>query len=317
MISVVIVTHNSEACLGACIDALARRLPDAETLVIDNASIDASRTVAEDRGATVVELLKNIGFGRACNLGACRARHDHILFLNPDVTIRSANARELNKLLEVDHLGLVVPSSTKDEFTFTERSWAREALALTLGGLWPHEISRPVFARRSGHDVWASGAMLLVRASEFGSIGGFDPRYFMYYEDRDLSWRYRKCGLPVRTTSAFVADHAWHGSSDVGDRGSKILAYGVMSWLQYTHSVRGPEAAARAWTLARRTNTAITRLVNLASRVIPSARLRRKRLQLDEVTQELSRIRARSGVLEQSDTREYWPDAVMLLSAVR
>jgi GT2 family glycosyltransferase len=316
MISVVIVTYNSEACLAACMDALARSLPDAEILVIDNASTDASRSIAEDHGATVVALRKNIGFGRACNVGAHRAQHDHILFLNPDVTIRSADESELHKLLGVDHLGLVVPASTNNEFTFTERSWAWEALELTLGGLWPRELSRPAISRRSDQAVWASGAMLLVRASEFRRIGGFDPRYFMYYEDRDLSWRYRNCGLPVRTTTALAADHSWHRSSDVSDRGSDIIAYAMMSWLQYTHGVRGPEAAARAWTVARRTHTAITGLVNLTSRVVPSARLRRKSLQLSEVSQELSCIRARAGTLEQSDTRKYWPDAVALLSAV-
>jgi len=51
----------------------------------------------------------------------------------------------------------------------------------------------------------------------------------------------------------------------------------------------------------------------VAARIIPSARLRRKRLQLGEVTRELSRISVSSGVLQQSDACAYWPDAVALL----
>ncbi len=112
MISVVIVTYNSEACVGACIDSLAASLPDAEILVVDNASTDASRAAAARHGATVVELPENVGFGRACNVGARRATREHVLFLNPDVTIRAVDAGELAKLLGTVSLGLVVPAST-------------------------------------------------------------------------------------------------------------------------------------------------------------------------------------------------------------
>jgi GT2 family glycosyltransferase len=313
MISVVIVTYNSEASVGACIDALVEQLPDAERLVMDNASTDGTRAVAERDGTTVIALPENIGFGRACNVGAHRARHEHVLFLNPDVTIRAVEARELAKLLAPVPFGLVAPASTS-RFTFPERPWVQEVLSLTLGTLRPRELPRRSPPLCDGHRVWASGAALLVRVSEFLGIGGFDPRYFMYFEDRELSWRYRQSGLPVRLTSALVAEHVQGGSSEVGGRSSDLLAYSLMGLLQYTHAVHGPRAAARAWALSRGVRTASERSVGLAARALPSARLRRKSLELDEVTRELSRIRATAGVLEQSDACAYWPEAVALLS---
>jgi N-acetylglucosaminyl-diphospho-decaprenol L-rhamnosyltransferase len=313
MISVVIVTYNSEACVGACIDALAASLPDAEILVIDNASTDGSRAVAARPGTTVVELPENVGFGRACNVGASRATREHILFLNPDVTIRAVDAGDLVKLLGAVSFGLVVPAST-GRFIFAERPWVREAFSQTWGALWPRELPRRLPARGTGELVWASGAALLVRASEFLGMGGFDPRYFMYFEDRDLSWRYRGAGLAVRTSPSFVAEHSPGGSSEMGERRPELLAYSLMGWLQYTYTVRGPKAAERAWTLARSIHRASAFSVEMAARIIPSARLRRKRLQLAEVTRELSRISVSSGVLQQSDACAYWPDAVALLS---
>jgi GT2 family glycosyltransferase len=312
MISSVIVTHNSDDCVGACIDALARWLPEAEILVIDNASTDASRAVAERHGATVVALRENIGFGRACNVGASRAENEHILFLNPDVAVRSADAGSLAELLGATDLGLVAPTSASSEFTFTERSWIGETLSLTLGTLWPREFSRRTRSPHDGHELWVSGAALLVRKTEFLSVEGFDARYFLYYEDRDLSLRYRRSGLPVRTTPAFVADHVGGGSTNLGDRRPTALAFAMMGWLQYVHTAHGPTVAARAWKLAHLTHSAVMRSVDGVSLIASSTRVRRKSLQLKEVTQELNKICAASGVLEQSDDVAYWPDAVAL-----
>jgi N-acetylglucosaminyl-diphospho-decaprenol L-rhamnosyltransferase len=313
MISVVVVTHNSQGCVGPCIDAVARWLPSAERIVIDNASTDDSRAVASRHGATVVELSENVGFGRACNVGVSRAREEHVLFLNPDVTIAAVDARKLADLLEVAPLGLVVPSSTS-RFTFAERSWMREAASLTLGGLRPREL--PVRdPRRGGRAEWASGAALLVRVSEFLEVGTFDARYFMYFEDRDLSRRYRRAGLPVRTTAAVIAGHSLGGSSEIGDRRSELLAYSLMGWLQYTHGAYGPAVAIRASRLARRMHTALDRSVGLAARFVPWTRLRRKALQLEEMSQELARISQQSGRLERSDECEYWPDAITLIES--
>ncbi len=316
MISIVVVTHNSQAIVGACIDSVARWLPDAETLVVDNASTDDSPAVARRHGATVVELPENIGFGRACNVGVHRASNDHVLFLNPDVTVRATDAGGLATLLGTVPFGLVVPAAT-DAFLFRERPWFREVLSLTLGPLRPRELSRRSPVRSSGRATWASGAALMVRVSEFLGTGGFDPRYFMYFEDRELSWRYRASGLPVRSTSLLAADHMQGGSSEIGDRRSELLAYSLMGALQYTYAVRGARTAKHAWRLARATQTVTTFSVGVAERALSSARLHRKRVQLVEVTEELRRISASSGVLEQSDACAYWPDVVPLLRWAR
>lgn len=90
-----------------------------------------------------------------------------------------------------------------------------------------------------------------------------------------------------------------------------------MGWIQYVHTVRGPDAAARAWKLAHTLHTAVMRSVDGVARITSSTRVHRKSLQLKEVTQELNKICASSGVLEQSDAHAYWPDAVAVLGAAR
>jgi hypothetical protein len=135
----------------------------------------------------------------------------------------------------------------------------------------------------------------------------------MYYEDRDLSRRYRDSGLPVRPTEGLVADHTKVRPGDGGDLQARVAAYTIMSLLQYTYATRGPIAAARAWEITRRTHAAITRSVTVTSHIVPLARLRRKSLELREVTEELARIRTCSGLLDQSDGWQYWPEAVALV----
>jgi N-acetylglucosaminyl-diphospho-decaprenol L-rhamnosyltransferase len=313
MITVVVVTFNSENCVGACIDAVSRWLPNTETLVIDNASTDASREVAQRHGATVIASPENVGFGRACNLGARRARHDHILFLNPDVAITSADVDGLASLLDSKELGLVVPASTGSSFMFKERSWPGDAVSLTLGTLRPRELARPSPSGRGSKELWACGAALLVRRSEFRDVGGFDASFFLYYEDRDLSWRYRKRGLPLRSTTALAAEHVGGGSSKIEDDRAEILAFAILGWLQYVYNVYGPKTAARAWRLAFSMHAAIEWSVGAASQVRATDRLRRKSLQLKGVSEMLRALSASSGRLAYSDGCAYWPDAITLL----
>jgi N-acetylglucosaminyl-diphospho-decaprenol L-rhamnosyltransferase len=310
MLSVVIVAYNSASCLGSCIEALTRWYPDAETVVVDNASTDTSRAVAEGYGATVVPLSANVGFGRACNAGVQRAAGDHILFLNPDVEICSADAGRLDELFATAALGLIVPTSSNNQFIFSERSRIRETLFLTLRALRPREVPTRTPAPQTGDVVWASGAALLVRRSEFLSVGRFDPRYFLYYEDRDLSWRYRQRGLPIRANAALRAEHVGGGSSEVTGLRGDIGAFAVLGWIQYQSNVYGRDAAIRSWNLFKLVHGAVTRPVGWAARVIPSARFRRKSDQLRELAKELGRISASQGVLERSDESRYWPDAV-------
>src|ERR687895_331753 len=100
------VTHESASCVGKCLASLAKHLPSAEVIVVDNASTDASVEVARAAGARVVELPRNVGFGRGCNAGVEIASGEHLLFVNPDVTLASVAHAELEDLLAQRPFGL-------------------------------------------------------------------------------------------------------------------------------------------------------------------------------------------------------------------
>ena len=189
-ISVVTVTFNSSAALPAMLHSIPVGVP---VIVVDNASEDAAKTnaIATGFGAQVVLNQENVGFGRACNIGAAQVTTDLVLFLNPDAVVvegalaclakaadRYPKACAFNPAFESTDGGQILRRKSQIDPTKWKPPHG--------GGWWPpYDQEMPVL----------SGAALLVRMADFNSIGGFDPDIFLYYEDDDLSLRLRSsCG---------------------------------------------------------------------------------------------------------------------------
>jgi GT2 family glycosyltransferase len=247
-LSIVSVTYQSAAVVPRLLHTLRGLAHDAEIILVDNASMDRTTSVAADCDdqVQVVQLSRNEGYGRAANIGALRASGDWLLFVNPDVELLEVpwppaaddarfgvGAPEL--LLQGD--GRTGTPTVLAETTVAE-DWAREVACRFL----PPAVARrlPIRKRPAG---WASGAVMLVRRAEFIQLSGFDRRYFLLYEDRDLCARYRRAGLPIRPVPGLRGLHRAHSSS--GPVTVARSAWGILSWLEYIAIWHGDRAAAR------------------------------------------------------------------------
>ena len=85
VVSVVIPARNEAGTVGAIVQALVDRREIAEVVVVDDGSIDATATIAEDAGARVVEATSGPGKGRAMRQGLCEAKGDLIVFCDADL----------------------------------------------------------------------------------------------------------------------------------------------------------------------------------------------------------------------------------------
>jgi N-acetylglucosaminyl-diphospho-decaprenol L-rhamnosyltransferase len=308
MITAVIVTYDSAACVGRCVASVQRALPDAEIIVVDNGSHD--ETVCAVRSAApqarVVESRENVGFGRACNTGAEAAGGSHLLLLNPDAAVAAVDHKQLHALLATRPFGLVAPElEGEGDRRRAENSWAREYVAHTFETLRPREWRRPDRRYRGANGAWVSGAMLLVLREEFLELGGFDPRFFLYYEDRDLSRRYRNADLPLRTTEAIRGRHTAGTSSASDGLRAGPMAWSVLGWIEYMWIHEGERSARRA---ARATLTTL-RLLRLGTRALATlhwARARRKASQLDELLRLLAEHAS-------ADEARFCPEALRLV----
>ncbi len=216
-LSIVTVSYESGAALARTLPIMRAVAPDAELIVVDNASaVDPPDEALLRRvGAALIRRERNLGFGRACNGGAQAARGRYVALVNPDVELLSLPQNLDGLRMGGDGFGIVAPApadrSSPTVGTFRESRPLFDALAFLLAPYWPRRWPRPPWAFRRGDD-WASGAAIIVDREEFLGLGGFDERLFFLYEDRELSRRYRERGLPVRESAAFRCRHELGGS---------------------------------------------------------------------------------------------------------
>ncbi len=320
-LSAVVVTHNSADVIERCLGSLRGQLPNAEVIVIDNASSDkTSERCDEVSGVRLLRNAANTGFGRACNQGARYASGSHVLFLNPDVQLLEADDANLNAELAHHPFGLIGPHFRDRRRTgptfLSEGFWPFEVLAHGLGPLRPRELPALPRPRRRQNTWWPTGAALICSRAEFLAIGGFRREFFLYYEDRDLARRYHVARLPVRTTGSIVVHHT-PGTSSASDDSLRIAAGGwaYLGWLEYLSCWHGDATARRANAYVERLRAAADRgLALLEARGPLSARARRKRVQLRSIEEFVKRQSTRA---DGSADEGFCPHAKLIIAGRR
>jgi N-acetylglucosaminyl-diphospho-decaprenol L-rhamnosyltransferase len=200
-VAVVIPSWNSLALLPRCLGSLRDQGVELETLVVDNGSTDGTVAYLEHEGVPHLALPENVGFARAMNLGVARVEAEAVLALNADTVVEPGAVAALLEALAADPtLGGVQPRIL--QLQEGERDAARARLysagqALTADGraveLGAGEEQSPASA--TPREVFGvCGAACLLRRELFDQLGGYDERYFAFYEDVDLNVRAQAAG---------------------------------------------------------------------------------------------------------------------------
>ncbi len=254
-VTAVVVTFNAESLIGPCLDAL-RELDLAEIVVRDNASTDATSEVVQSHTTgrppvTFLTSATNDGFGRAVNASvAAVPASDAVLLVNPDCILGVEVYEELVRYLSArPDVSAVAPAMVDRNGTRTIAGGAKPTLLkellslLRVDDLVPPRV-RPWLARRlrnvkRGRSItrylatfaadgpveldWVSGFCMLVRTSDWHSVGGFDPAFFLYYEDVDLCDRLRAAGGAVVCLASVAATHLGSASTARVGKGRLVL----------------------------------------------------------------------------------------------
>lgn len=208
--SLITVTYNSAETLRRCWGDVA--LPEhIEWIVVDNASQDDSVKVARELGAKIVQLERNSGFSAANNAGLERATGDFVGFLNPDI---QPDLSDLQALAEVarERRSLVAPQLRNVDGT--EQPNGRGYPLLTAKVRNRLRGDDPRYLLRSENQepravCWAMGAALFGYRDVLDAIGGWDDSFFLYYEDKDISLRAWKLGIPTFLVPGGNWIHGW------------------------------------------------------------------------------------------------------------
>jgi GT2 family glycosyltransferase len=228
-----------------------------EAVVVDNASSDNSAAIVETfPRATLIRNPANVGFGRAVNQAAAVARAPRLLLVNPDCRLVSGAISTLRSVLDAEPSCAVVGPRIFDPDGTVQGSARGDPDMLTglfgrTGALRVLLPFLPVARRnvvvedavRTGASSvvvdWLSGACMLIRRDAFTAAGGFDERFFLYWEDADLCRRLRNRGFQVRYVPGASAVHQVGRSSQTARR-SSIRAFHASAYLYYaTHVAPG------------------------------------------------------------------------------
>ncbi len=255
-VSIIVVNWNGLADTRECLESLSRiTYPGARVIVVDNGSREdeAHALRAEFPAFEVVAAGANLGFTGGNNLGIGRALADgaeYVLCLNNDTVVDPGFLEPLVAALEEDPRRALA-SSHIFLHAEPERTWyfgasvSFRAEMLPQGApawhLYPEE--RGPFPDAPFETEVATGCVLLARADVLRELGGFDDRYFAYYEDVDLSLRAVKQGYVNVVVPASRVRHKV-GRSTGGGMSPGLLFYSVRNaaLLAEAHAPGGPRA---------------------------------------------------------------------------
>lgn len=252
---VVLVTYSPGASLAECVTSLrAATSRPLDVVLADNGSTDGAPEAAVAPGVRLLPTGGNIGYGPAVNAGLADVRTGWALVANPDVRFDESAVDELLAVAaRWPRAATVGPAiQTPDGDLYPS---ARDLPSLStgighalFGWVWPANpwtarYRREREAPRERPAGWLSGSCFLVDLEAFHSVGGFDPGYFMYFEDVDLAERLGRQGwLHVYAPSAVVVHEGGHATRREPHRMQRVHHTSALRYLsgQYPRRRHGP-----------------------------------------------------------------------------
>ena len=218
--SIVIVTCNSKAKIGALLDSLDEAGANVvqETIVVDNNSSDGTIEVFRHYPRVkVISNARNLGYAKAINIGLKEAKSEYCLVLNPDIlVIPGAIEIMLDYMIRNPKTGIAGGKLLNDDGTlqysvrrfldlrtylyrFTPLRGLMAGSAIEryyLMQTWDHDDNRAV--------DWVLGGCMMIKKSALSEVGCFDESFFIYFEDVDICYRMWEKGWQV----AYAAEAA-------------------------------------------------------------------------------------------------------------
>jgi len=238
-LSILVVSYNTADLTVACLRSVIEQTHDLsyEIVVVDNASHDDSVAAirAQFPDVRLIALDQNLGFAGANNLASEHATGDKLLLLNPDTLVLDGAIQRL-----VHFSGREPDAGIWGGRTYFDP----ERTTLNPGSCWGLPTLWSLFCEAVGLNVlfsdselfnsehyghWQrdserevgmiSGCFLLIERALWQQLGGFDSRFFMYFEDTDLNIRARELGhSPAITPDAVIVHYGGASEPDQGDK---------------------------------------------------------------------------------------------------
>ncbi|MDZ4042088.1 MAG: glycosyltransferase family 2 protein [Eubacteriales bacterium] len=259
-LAIIIVNWNAGQQLRECLESLITaswdRFELSLVVVVDNASCDGSVEGLASLGLPIIIIrnTENRGFAAACNQGARGSKANYLLFLNPDTRLfENSLAKPLSFMERPNnqHIGIVgiqlVDGNGDVSRTCSRFPTPGQFFSKMLGldrlfpSFFPSHFMFEWDHADSRYVEQVMGAFFLVRRSLFETLGGFDERFFVYFEEVDFSLRSRQAGW----NSFYLAEaQAYHKGGGTSEKVKALrLFYSLRSRILYSYKHFGWVAA--------------------------------------------------------------------------
>ena len=189
-VSAIMLGYGTEKHLEDALVALVSAVGDrGEVVLVDNGVVDGPRRrPGWPEQVLVVEPGENTGFAGGCHVGVDASSGDTLVFVNSDAVVEPAAVRELVAALDDPGVGIASGCLLLADTPGAVNSVGNP---LHFAGLnWAGSMGEPAEDHEVGTDVAvATGGLFALRRAHWDALGGFDPLYFAYHEDADLSVR--------------------------------------------------------------------------------------------------------------------------------
>ncbi len=217
LVSIIIVKYKSERYLEPCLKSINNQ-GQWEIIIVDNDQ-------------------KNIGFSAGCNQGAKRARGKYLFFLNPDTVVQPRAIESIAEFLDKhEKAGIVAPLILDKNKKPYQKQGTGELtpLAALFGFSWLIKFwPKNPWANRYWLVGWnkkiarevavVPGSALMMRKDVFEKLGGFDEKFFLYFEESDLCRRARQAGWQVFFQPKAKVIHFWSQSTPTEKKTRQIF----------------------------------------------------------------------------------------------
>jgi len=234
-VAVVVLNYNGKDHLQNFLPGLIKRSPNAEVVVIDNASTDDSMAFLNNSfpNTRVISLDNNYGFAKGYNEGLKLIDYKYYVIINSDVEVTE---NWLTPMIETLEENPEIAASQPKILNYNKKEYFEYAGAAggyldILGypfcrGRLFNSIEKDTDQYNDSREVfWASGACLIIRSSIFRELGGFDEDFFAHMEEIDLCWRIQNCGKKVYYCAESKIFHMGGGTLESGNPKKTFLNF--------------------------------------------------------------------------------------------
>jgi GT2 family glycosyltransferase len=210
-VSFIIVSYKSLKFLTDCVNSIIQYTSgEYEIVIVENNSgenLDIIQNLSTEK-ITIIYSDKNAGFGSGVNLGATKSTGDWLCIINPDTRIQGDihTLSTIDKNTKAIGLALVNQENKIQAYQYGDFPTPKSLISNKAKKQWKNPTEQTITTD------WVSGGSLCIEAALFRELGGFDERFFMYYEDIDLCHRVRQAGHNIEWTQQITIWHYEGGS---------------------------------------------------------------------------------------------------------